>query len=109
MSWRSLSLRSRLVRAIRKADIPVLFIQAENDYDLGPSRTLAHELNQLGKPHKHLSFHPMEVPKQKDMDCSALKSRTSGDPRFLPFSTLQWRSEKSPLNELSSLHCLGSV
>ena len=40
MSWRSLSLRDRMVRAIRKANIPVLFIQAENDYDLGPSRTL---------------------------------------------------------------------
>jgi carboxymethylenebutenolidase len=58
MSWRSLSLRSRLVRAIRKADIPVLFIQAENDYDLGPSQTLAHELDLLGKPHKLLIFPP---------------------------------------------------
>lgn len=55
-SWRSSSLRSRMARAIRKADIPVLFIQAENDYDLGPSRTLARELEQLGKPHKLLIF-----------------------------------------------------
>jgi carboxymethylenebutenolidase len=37
MSWRSLSLRDRMVRAVRKATIPVLLIQAENDYDLGPS------------------------------------------------------------------------
>jgi dipeptidyl aminopeptidase/acylaminoacyl peptidase len=58
MSWRSLSLRDRMVRAVRKATIPVLFIQAENDYDLGPSRTLAHELDQLGKPHKLLIFPP---------------------------------------------------
>ena len=58
MSWRSLSLRDRMVRAIRKANIPVLFIQAENDYDLGPSRTLASELEQLGKPHKLLIFPP---------------------------------------------------
>jgi dipeptidyl aminopeptidase/acylaminoacyl peptidase len=58
MSWRSLSLRDRLVRAIRKADIPVLFIQAENDYDLDPSRTLAAELEKLGKPHKLLIFPP---------------------------------------------------
>ena len=57
-SWRSLSLRDRMIRAIRKADIPVLFIQAENDYDLGPSRTLAGELEQLGKPHKLLIFPP---------------------------------------------------
>ena len=58
MSWRSLSLRDRMVRAIRKATVPVLFIQAENDYDLGPSQTLARELEQLGKPHKLLIFPP---------------------------------------------------
>ena len=58
MSWRSFSLRDRMVRAIRKATIPVLFIQAENDYDLGPSQTLARELEQLGKPHKLLIFPP---------------------------------------------------
>jgi hypothetical protein len=52
MSWRSFTLRDTMVRAIRKADIPVLFVQAENDYDLGPSRTLAGELEKLGKPHK---------------------------------------------------------
>jgi len=58
MSWRSLSLRDRMIRAVRKADIPVLFIQAENDYDLGPSRTLAGELGQLGKMYKLLIFPP---------------------------------------------------
>ena len=58
MSWRSISLRNRLVRAVTKATIPVLFIQAENDYDLGPSRTLAGELKKLGKPHKLLIFPP---------------------------------------------------
>jgi carboxymethylenebutenolidase len=58
MSWRSASLRARMVSAVRKATIPVLFIQAENDYDLGPSRTLAGELEQLGKPHKLLIFPP---------------------------------------------------
>jgi carboxymethylenebutenolidase len=58
MSWRSLVLRDRMVRAVRKTDIPILFIQAENDYDLGPSRTLAGELEQLGKPHKLMIFPP---------------------------------------------------
>jgi len=57
-SWKSLTLRNRMITAIRKATIPVLFIQAENDYDLGPSRTLAGELEQLGKPHKLLIFPP---------------------------------------------------
>jgi dipeptidyl aminopeptidase/acylaminoacyl peptidase len=58
MSWRSHSLRNRMVSAVRKATIPVMFIQAENDYDLGPSRTLAGELERLGKPHKLLIFPP---------------------------------------------------
>ena len=58
MSWRSSTLRSRMVKAIRKADIPVFLIQAENDYDLGPSRTLAGELEQLGKPHRLQIFPP---------------------------------------------------
>jgi len=58
MSWSSFSLRARMIAAVRKATIPVLFIQAENDYDLGPSRTLAGELEQLGKPHKLLIFPP---------------------------------------------------
>ena len=58
MSWRSHSLRTRMVRAVKKATVPVMFIQAENDYDLGPSRTLAGELEQLGKSHKLLIFPP---------------------------------------------------
>jgi len=58
MSWRSSVLRARMVKAVRTATIPVLFIQAENDYDLGPSRTLAGELEKLGKPHKLLIFPP---------------------------------------------------
>ena len=47
-----------MVSAVKKATIPVLFIQAENDYDLGPSRTLAGELEQLGKPDTLLIFPP---------------------------------------------------
>ena len=58
MSWNSFSLRARMIAAVRKATIPVLFIQVENDYDLNPSRTLAGELEQLGKPHKLLIFPP---------------------------------------------------
>lgn len=56
MSWGSFILRNRMARAVRQATIPILFIQAENDYDLGPSRTLAGELDRLGKPHKLLIY-----------------------------------------------------
>ena len=58
-SWRgSSSLRTRLVSAVRKATIAVMFVQAENDYDLTPSRVLSAELQQLGKPNKLAIFPP---------------------------------------------------
>ena len=81
MSWRSLTLRDRMVRAIRKADIPVLFIQAENDYDLGPSRTLAAELERLGKPHKMIIFPPYG------------NTRAEGHGGFCSRATNVWGSE----------------
>ena len=34
----------------------MLFVQAENDYSLTASRTLAAEMESLGKPHKLLIF-----------------------------------------------------
>ena len=45
-----------MIAAIRKATIPVMFVQAENDYDLTPSRVLSGELLQLGKPYKLAIF-----------------------------------------------------
>jgi len=47
-----------LLSAVRKASIPVMFVQAENDYDLTPSRVLSAELQQLGKPNKLAIFPP---------------------------------------------------
>jgi carboxymethylenebutenolidase len=44
-------LRDRLIKAVRHAQMPVLFIQAENDYDLAPSRALAAEMEKSNKPH----------------------------------------------------------
>ncbi len=58
ITWRkAYDLRERMLRAVRKAILPILLIQAENDYDLNPSRALARELEKLGKPHK-LSIYP---------------------------------------------------
>jgi dienelactone hydrolase len=57
-TWRhSAPLQQRMVSAVRKATVPVMFVQAENDYDLSPSYALAKELDKLGKPHK-LSIYP---------------------------------------------------
>jgi len=86
-SWRSLSLRDRMVRAIRKADIPVLFIQAENDYDLGPSRTLAAELERLGKPHKMIIFLPYRNTRAEGHGGFCSRATNVWEPRSLPLST----------------------
>jgi len=81
MSWRSHSLRNRMISAVRKATIPVMFVQAENDYDLDPSRTLANELERLGKPHKLLIFPPYGT------------TREDGHGRFCSQGGEVWRAE----------------
>jgi dipeptidyl aminopeptidase/acylaminoacyl peptidase len=43
-------MRERMLKAAANARIPVLLIQAENDYDLGPTRELFAEMTRLGKP-----------------------------------------------------------
>ena len=57
-TWRhSPALQQRLLGAVRKATVPVMFVQAENDYDVSPSYALAKELARLGRPHK-LAIYP---------------------------------------------------
>lgn len=52
-SWQgSPDLRARMLRAVRGAAIPVFFVQAENDYDLTPSRALSAEMQRAGKSHQ---------------------------------------------------------
>jgi carboxymethylenebutenolidase len=53
MSWRGNPLlRERLLTAIKNAKAPVFLLQAENDYNLGPSELLGKELNGKGKPNQ---------------------------------------------------------
>lgn len=57
MAWASLPLlQSRLIQAVRLATVPIMLIQAENDYDLTPTKTMARELEKANKPHKLLIF-----------------------------------------------------
>src|SRR5262249_5071560 len=51
-SWGSFALRVRMIDAVKKATVPVMLIQAKNEYDAGPSDALAKELARPGKPHK---------------------------------------------------------
>ena len=58
-SWKgSRPMQSRLLGAVRQAQVPILFIQAENDYDLTPSLVLAEAMENAGKPHKRVIFPP---------------------------------------------------
>jgi carboxymethylenebutenolidase len=57
MSWSKVpKLRSRLIQAVQSATVPILLIQAKNDYDLSPTQTMAKELEKINKPHKLLIF-----------------------------------------------------
>lgn len=49
-------IRERLIAAAQKSRIPIFLLQAENDYNLAPSRTLARELERAGKPYKMQIF-----------------------------------------------------
>ncbi len=56
-SWQgSPELRERMSSSVRKALVPIFFIQAANDYDLAPSRKLDLEMEKAGKPHKMQIF-----------------------------------------------------
>jgi dipeptidyl aminopeptidase/acylaminoacyl peptidase len=58
----SLAMRERMLAAARRAIAPILLIQAENDYNLAPSRALDEELKQAGKPHEILQRAPRPRP-----------------------------------------------
>jgi carboxymethylenebutenolidase len=57
MAWAQVpELRFRMLKAVRSATVPILFIQAKNDYDLSPTRKMAKELRKAQKMHKRLVF-----------------------------------------------------
>jgi carboxymethylenebutenolidase len=57
MSWSKVpELRARLIQSVQAATVPILLIQARNDYDLSPTKTMAKELEKMNKPHKLLIF-----------------------------------------------------
>jgi len=50
-TWSSTpEVRDRMKRAVRAARAPIFFFQAENDYDLTPTRVLSEEMKAAGKP-----------------------------------------------------------
>jgi carboxymethylenebutenolidase len=58
-SWgKAPELRDLMVRAVRGGRVPTFFIQAENDYDLAPSNTLAAAMREGGKTTADLKIYP---------------------------------------------------
>jgi dienelactone hydrolase len=58
-SWASMPpLQERLKKAVRSARVPILFLQAENDFDTTPSRVLSAEMSAAGKPNAMRIFPP---------------------------------------------------
>jgi carboxymethylenebutenolidase len=87
MAWASLPLlRSRLIEAVRLATVPILLIQAENDYDLTPTKTMARELEKANKPHKLLIFPPFGTTHADGHSFSVRGDRIWGDEVFSFFA-----------------------
>jgi carboxymethylenebutenolidase len=59
MSWKlNPQLQAVMTRAVRNARAPIFFFQAENDYDLTPTRVLSAAMKQAGKRHQATIYPP---------------------------------------------------
>jgi len=54
----ALELRAAMTRAVRNARAPIFFFQAENDFDLSPTRELAAAMKDAGKPFESKIYPP---------------------------------------------------
>jgi dienelactone hydrolase len=62
MSWNGVpELRERLKKALENAKAPVFLIQAENDFNLGPSNYLGAVLDRKGPPNRHKIYPPFQT------------------------------------------------
>jgi dienelactone hydrolase len=50
-------LQSVMIRAVQNSQMPIFFFQAENDYDLAPSKVLSAAMRDAGKPYQ-LKLYP---------------------------------------------------
>src|SRR5260221_8133681 len=59
-SWDgSAELREQMLAAVRKINVPVMFLQAANDYSLTPSQAMADELSRLSKTNVRKLYPPI--------------------------------------------------
>jgi carboxymethylenebutenolidase len=58
MSWPNIELRKRLIKAVLAAEAPLFLIQAQNDYNLGPSEVLGPIIQRKGPPNQARIYPP---------------------------------------------------
>ncbi len=69
LSWSgNLPLQERLVRAVRKIEIPVFLIQPPKDASLEPTHVLGREFERLGKPYTG-KIYPPDMPEDQQGHC----------------------------------------
>ena len=65
MSWQGNPLlRQRLAQCVKNGKAPIFFLQAQNDYDLGPSELLGEELKSKGGLNRAKVYPPFGDPKE---------------------------------------------
>lgn len=65
-SWgNSIDLQETMKTSVRKSKSPIFFIQAENDFDLSPSKILSEEMKKVGKDYQ-IKIYPKFGKSEKD-------------------------------------------
>jgi dienelactone hydrolase len=84
MSWSTAApeLEDRLSRAVRNARAPIFFFQAENDFDLAPTRVLSAAMKAAGKPFEAKIYPPYGSSQKEGHTLGYFGSRVWADDVF---------------------------
>ena len=84
-NWQhSPELRARMIQAVQHSQMPIFFIQANNDYDISPSRDLAAAMEKSGKPHT-LQIFPAFGKSNQDAHEFCVHGGEIWEPQVFPF------------------------
>ena len=76
-SWAAApELQALMKEAVQKTNAPIFFFQAENDFDLAPSKTLLAEMQQAGKPGELKIYPPYGTSKREGHSFAYMGSAT---------------------------------
>lgn len=84
MSWATAKpeLEDRMVRAVRNARMPIFFFQAENDFDVTPTRVLSAAMKDAGKPFEAKIYPPFGASHREGHGLGYFGSRVWADDVF---------------------------